>query len=97
MDRPINAAPVRALSAIGSATFPTSVTSPRLRARSPSTRSVIVATAKTTKAQILQPDEASAAEATEPAEPVEPQPGEAQPEGEGETGPPDPEQADGDA
>jgi hypothetical protein len=34
---------------------------------------------------------------TEPAEPVEPQPGEAQPEGEGETGAPDPEQADGDA
>ena len=39
-DSPISAAPISALSAIGSAILPKSVTSPRLRASSPSTRSV---------------------------------------------------------
>jgi hypothetical protein len=39
-DKVISAAPVSALSAIGSAIFPKSVTSPRRRASSPSSRSV---------------------------------------------------------
>ncbi len=49
-DRPISAAPISALSAIGSAILPKSVTSPRRRASSPSTRSVTAATANTTNA-----------------------------------------------
>ena len=48
-DSPTSAAPVSALSAIGSAILPKSVTRPRRRASSPSTRSVIDATAKTTR------------------------------------------------
>ena len=45
--RPISAAPVSALSAMGSASVPNAVTSPRDRASSPSNRSVIAATANT--------------------------------------------------
>src|SRR6478735_7609501 len=45
-DSPIRAAPISALSAIGSASFPNSVTSPRLRANCPSIRSVMTATVK---------------------------------------------------
>ena len=41
---------VSALSAIGSAIVPNAVTSPRVRASSPSSRSVIAATANTPKA-----------------------------------------------
>ncbi len=43
---PINAAPIRALSAIGSARVPNAVTMPRLRASAPSSRSVSTATTK---------------------------------------------------
>src|SRR5579875_917777 len=45
-DSAISAAPINALSAIGSASLPNSGMRPRLRARSPSMRSVIDATAK---------------------------------------------------
>ena len=54
-DRPTRAAPISALSAIGSAILPKSVTSPCLRASSPSMRSVIEATAKATNAAIRHP------------------------------------------
>jgi hypothetical protein len=50
MDSPTNAIPVSALSAIGSAIFPKSVTRLRLRAMSPSTLSVIIASTKITQA-----------------------------------------------
>ena len=43
----MNAMLIRALSAMGSAIFPKLVMSPRLRARSPSTRSVAVAMTNT--------------------------------------------------
>ena len=46
IDSPTNAMPVSALSAIGSAILPKSVTRSCLRARSPSILSVIIATAK---------------------------------------------------
>ena len=46
-ERPNSAAPVSALSAMGSARVPNAVTSPRERASSPSNRSVIAATTKT--------------------------------------------------
>ena len=49
-DRPTRAIVTSALSAIGSTTLPKFVTSPRLRARSPSMRSVIIATANTPNA-----------------------------------------------
>ena len=49
-DSPISAEPVSALSAIGSATVPNAVTSPRLRASWPSSRSVNAATANTPNA-----------------------------------------------
>ncbi|SKZ10008.1 Uncharacterised protein [Mycobacteroides abscessus subsp. abscessus] len=52
MDRPMSAAPISALSAIGSAIFPKSVTSPRSRASLPSTLSVNAAPAKMTAATI---------------------------------------------
>src|SRR5918993_3155522 len=55
IDSPTRAVPVSALSAIGSASLPTSVTSPRRRARSPSTRSVREATANTANAVNRQP------------------------------------------
>src|SRR5437764_162759 len=45
-DRPISAVPVSALSAIGSASLPNSVTCPVRRAMSPSYRSVMIASAK---------------------------------------------------
>ena len=44
-----------ALSAIGSASLPKLVTSPRLRAMSPSMRSVIISRMNTTKAQMRKP------------------------------------------
>jgi hypothetical protein len=50
-ERPMNAVPVSALSAMGSATLPKFVISPRLRAILPSTPSVTAASAKTTHAQ----------------------------------------------
>ena len=50
MDSPISADPVSALSAIGSAILPKSVTWPRLRAMCPSYRSVIAAIAKIAQA-----------------------------------------------
>ena len=53
-DSPTSAAPIRALSAIGSAILPKSVTMPRRRAISPSTRSVTEATANTTNASTRQ-------------------------------------------
>ena len=53
-DSPTSAVPVSALSAIGSAILPKSVTSPRLRASSPSTRSVTTATAKIANAATRQ-------------------------------------------
>ena len=46
IESPMKAIPVIALSAIGSAILPKSVTSPRLRAMSPSILSVIIATTK---------------------------------------------------
>ena len=49
-DSPMRAIVTSALSAMGSSTFPTLVTRPRLRARSPSIRSVTIATTKTAKA-----------------------------------------------
>ena len=49
-DSPTSAMPIRALSAIGSTILPKLVISPRRRARSPSIRSVTVATAKTAAA-----------------------------------------------
>ena len=48
MDSPMNAIPVIALSAIGSAILPKLVTRLCLRARSPSILSVIIATTKST-------------------------------------------------
>ena len=57
MARPTKAIPVIALSAIGSAILPKSVTSPRLRAMSPSILSVIIATTKITNAVTRQPIE----------------------------------------
>ena len=50
IDSPTRAIVTSALSAIGSTTLPKLVTRPRLRARSPSIRSVIIATANTPKA-----------------------------------------------
>ncbi len=50
MDSPISAEPVSALSAIGSAILPKSVTWPRLRAMCPSYRSVMAAIAKIAQA-----------------------------------------------
>ena len=50
IDSVMKPAPVSALSAIGSATLPKSVTRPLARARSPSMRSVMMATAKTPQA-----------------------------------------------
>src|SRR5215207_2903868 len=54
-DSATSAVPVSALSAMGSAILPTSVTRPRRRARSPSSRSVIEATVNTTNAVTRQP------------------------------------------
>ena len=54
-DSPISAAPVSALSAIGSAIVPNAVTRPRRRASSPSSRSVSAATANTPNAASRQP------------------------------------------
>ena len=51
----ISAAPVRALSAIGSAILPKSVTSPRLRASFPSSKSVTEATPNAASAASRQP------------------------------------------
>src|SRR5829696_3423202 len=53
-DRPTSAVPMSALSATGSANLPTSVTSPRRRARSPSSRSVTEASTKIAQATIRQ-------------------------------------------
>ena len=50
-DSPTNAIPMSALSAMGSVTLPKSVISPRLRAISPSMRSVSVARTNTPAAQ----------------------------------------------
>ncbi len=55
MDRPTNAIPVIALSAIGSAILPKLVTRLCLRARSPSTLSVIIATTNSAHATQRQP------------------------------------------
>jgi hypothetical protein len=54
-DRVISAAPVSALSAMGSAILPKSVISPRCRASRPSSRSVSEAPRNTTNAAICQP------------------------------------------
>src|SRR5215469_2077849 len=54
-DRLISAAPVSALSAIGSAILPKSVTSPRLRASRPSSRSVTDATTNAASAASRHP------------------------------------------
>ncbi len=51
-ERPTNAIPIRALSAIGSLTLPKSVTIPRARAMSPSIRSVMLASTKTPAARM---------------------------------------------
>src|SRR4051794_21379141 len=54
-DSPTSAEPISALSAIGSAMVPNAVTRPRLRASSPSNRSVIAASANTAVAANRQP------------------------------------------
>ena len=54
IDSPTSAAPVSALSAIGSASAPNQVTRPRLRASWPSSRSVSAATTNTVNAVIRQ-------------------------------------------
>ena len=55
IDRPMKAIPVRALSAIGSASLPNFVTMSYLRARYPSMKSVRMASANTTAVPIRQP------------------------------------------
>ena len=63
-DRVISAAPVRALSAIGSAILPKSVTRPRLRASRPSRKSVAEATQNSTNATTRQPVVSAARQTT---------------------------------
>src|SRR5690606_5740627 len=60
-DSTMNAAPVRNLSAIGSAILPKLVTRPRDRAMSPSSLSVYMATANTAKAAQRRPGDSSPA------------------------------------
>jgi hypothetical protein len=52
IDSPTNAMPVSALSAMGSASLPKFVTRPRLRAMSPSMRSVIISSTNATNDQM---------------------------------------------
>src|SRR5215831_10601050 len=63
-DRVTSAAPVSALSAIGSAILPKSVIRPRLRASRPSSRSVTDATTNTTNAATRQPVPPASRQAT---------------------------------
>src|SRR5262245_12620639 len=63
-DRVTSAAPVSALSAIGSAILPKSVIRPRLRASRPSSRSVTDATPNTTNAATRQPVPPASRQAT---------------------------------